>query len=125
MAALEKHKARLEKHKARLVKLTGDRVEEPPTLHPALAEVYRRKVEKLTQALNKEEQRSEAAEMLRSMIQTIRLVPEDGQLTIELVGELAGVLALTNEKTPRLVGPGGRRLMLVAGAGFEPAAFRL
>jgi hypothetical protein len=35
------------------------------------------------------------------MIQTIRLIPEDGALAIELVGELAGILALTNEKNPR------------------------
>jgi hypothetical protein len=36
----------------RLVDLTRDQVEEPPMLHPGLAEVYRRKVEKLTEALN-------------------------------------------------------------------------
>ena len=94
-------------------------------LHPGLAEVYWRKVEKLTQALNKDELRSEAAEMLRSMIQATRFLPEDGALAIELVGELAGILALTNEKNPRLYGPGARQLTLVAGAGFEPAAFRL
>jgi hypothetical protein len=37
-------------------------------LHPGLAEVYRRKVEKLTEALNKEGLRAEAAEILRSTI---------------------------------------------------------
>ena len=30
----------------------------------------------------------------------VRLVPEDGELAIELVGELAGILTLTNEKKP-------------------------
>ena len=115
----------LEGRKACLVELTRDQVEEPPLLHPGLADVYRRKVEKLTQALNKEELRSEAAETLRSMIQAIRLVPEGGELAIELVGELAGILALTQEKTPRPFGPRGREVTLVAGAGFEPAAFRL
>jgi site-specific DNA recombinase len=63
--------------------------------------------------------------MLRSMIQAIRLAPENGELMIELVGELAGILALTNEKSPRPLGPRGRQVTLVAGAGFEPAAFRL
>jgi len=82
--------AALEERKARLVELTRNQVEDPPMLHPGLAEVYRRKVEKLTEALNKDELRSEAAEMLRSMIQAIRLVPENGELMIELVGELAG-----------------------------------
>jgi site-specific DNA recombinase len=123
--AMKDEMAGLEDRKARLVELTRDQVEEPPMLHPGLAEVYRRKVAKLTEALNKEELRPEAAEMLRSMIQAIRLVPEHGELTIELVGELAGILALTKEKSPRPVGPGARQLTLVAGAGFEPAAFRL
>ena len=68
----------LEQRKARLVDLTRDQVEKPSMLNPGLAEVYRRKVEQLTEALNKEELRAEAAEILRSTIQTIRLVPEDG-----------------------------------------------
>jgi site-specific DNA recombinase len=117
--------AALEERKARLAESTRDQGEEPPILHPGLAEVYRRKVEKLTHALNKERLRAEAAETLRSMIQAIRLIPEDAGLAIELVGELAGILALTNEKSPRPYGPGARQLTLVAGAGFEPAAFRL
>lgn len=79
----------------------------------------------MTEALNEEGLRTEAAEMLRSMIQAIRLVPESGELAIELVGELAGRLAMTNEKNPRPFGPRARQLTLVAGAGFEPAAFRL
>ena len=57
--------------------------------------------------------------MLRSMIQTIRLVPENGELTIELIGELAGILAVTSEKSPRLCGPGGRQVTLVAGARYQ------
>ena len=117
--------AALEERKARLVELTRNQVEDPPMLHPGLAEVYRRKVEKLAEALNKDELRSEAAEMLRSTIQTIRLVPENGKLAIELVGELAGILALNQEKSPRPFGSGARQITLVAGAGFEPAAFRL
>ena len=36
------------------------------------------------------------------MVQTIRLIPENGELAIDLVGELAGVLAVTNKKTPEL-----------------------
>ncbi len=59
------------------------------------------------------------------MIQAIRLVPEGGELAIELVGELAGILALPNENRPRPFGSGAGQATLVAGAGFEPAAFRL
>ncbi len=53
-----------------------------------------------------EELRAEAAEILRSTIQTIRLVPEEGELAIELVGELAGILALGKEKSPGHLGQG-------------------
>ena len=49
--------AALENCKARLVESTRDQIEAPPMLHTALAEVYRRKVGKLTEALNKEELR--------------------------------------------------------------------
>lgn len=52
--------AALEERRARLIELTRDQLEEPPLLHPGLAEIYRRKVETLTQALNKDELRSEA-----------------------------------------------------------------
>ena len=58
------------------------------------------------------------------MIETIRLIPQDGELAIELVGELAGILALSKENRPRPGGAGAGQITLVAGAGFEPAAFR-
>jgi hypothetical protein len=38
-------------------------------------------------------------EIIRSLIDEIRLVPEDGALKIELRGELAGILALASEST--------------------------
>jgi len=42
---------------------------------------------------------------LRSLIDEIRLVPEDGRLKIELVGDLAGILALTaGSKKPAAAG---------------------
>jgi hypothetical protein len=53
------------------------------------------------------------------MIQTIRLIPEDGALAIELVGDLAGILALTDEKNPRAGSSGVRQLTLVAGACYD------
>jgi site-specific DNA recombinase len=125
MPSMKDEAAALEERKARLLGLTREQAQEPPMLHPGLADVYRRKVEKLREALNKEELRSEAAEILRSTIEAIRLVPEDGELAIELVGELAGILALGQEKSPRPFGSGAGQVTLVAGAGFEPAAFRL
>ncbi len=55
--------------------------------------------------------------MLRSLISEIRLIPQDGALAIELVGALAGILALGKEERPRPFGSGAQ-LTLVAGVGF-------
>ena len=93
-------------------------------LHPNLAEVYRQKVENLRGALNDDETRGEAVEILRSLIDEIRLVPEDGKLRIHLVGKLAALLALGQNKQP-VLDEDGLQLTLVAGVGFEPTTFRL
>jgi site-specific DNA recombinase len=94
-----------------------------PRLHPNLAELYRQKVMSLAEALNEENTRLEAAECIRQLIEEIRLVPKNGKLQVELYGELAALLSLAN-KHPRSKGA-GVQITLVAGAGFEPATFRL
>jgi hypothetical protein len=58
------------------------------------------------------------------LIREIRLVPEQGLLEIEIVGDLAAILALTERK--RSAGKsGGPEITVVAGGGFEPPTFRL
>ncbi len=69
----------------------------------------------LSSALNVPARRQEAAEALRGLIEAITLVPVDGALQIELVGALAGILALGKEERPR-PGARGRKITLVAGA---------
>ncbi|VVT04919.1 recombinase zinc beta ribbon domain-containing protein [Rhizobium sp. EC-SD404] len=83
----------LEERKRQL-KQTQPTAPEPPRLHPGLSELYRRKVSDLRASLNDDALKVEAAERLRSLLSAIRLIPEDGQLQIELVGELAAILAL-------------------------------
>jgi hypothetical protein len=61
-----------------------------PRLHPKLADLYRQRVERLHEELNRVELRSEAAQALRGLIDEVRLIPEDGRLEIELLGDLAG-----------------------------------
>jgi hypothetical protein len=46
-----------------------------PDVHPNVAELYRRKVERLTEALNDPEDRAEAASALRGVIEKIVLTP--------------------------------------------------
>ena len=102
---------------ARRVELLAQKQAAPPPrprLHPNLAELYRKKVINLAEALNDEDSRLKAAECLRALIEEIRLVPEDGKLRVELYGELAALINLANEH-PRSKGT-GVQVTLVAGA---------
>ena len=57
---------------------------QPHAFTPNLAELYRQKVERLHQELNRPELRTEAARALRDLIDEVRLLPENGGLEIEL-----------------------------------------
>ena len=57
--------------------------EPPPLLHPSMADLYRRKVEELAAALQREDTRLEAQ---KCSVDSIVLTPEKGQLRIELRG---------------------------------------
>jgi site-specific DNA recombinase len=99
-----------------------------PFIHPNLALVYRDRVSALHEALKSPDTSAEAFNTVRSLIDVIRLVPEDGRLRIELRGELAGILAIgTDTREPGHLSTAGlcEQIKMVAGAGFEPAAFRL
>ncbi len=76
-------------------------------LHPNLAEVYRDKIATLEVALAADETRTQAADLLRSLIDEVRLIPENGRLEIQLVGDLPAMLAFANG-TPRRADPAGR-----------------
>ena len=71
--------------------------EAPPLLHPSMTDLYRSKVEELAAALQREDTRPEASEMLRGLIDSIVLTPEKGQLRIELRGNLAAMLAAAQQ----------------------------
>jgi site-specific DNA recombinase len=98
----------------------------PPLLHPSMADVYRTKVEGLAAALQREDTRLEASETLRGLIDAIVLMPEKGQLRIELRGNLAAMLAAA-QQTKRSPETGDLHvpIQLVAGGGFEPPTFGL
>ena len=106
---------------------------DPITLHPGLADIYARKVANLAHALNAEDTKAEAADILRSLIDKLILTPDPTAPNghkIELFGELGAILSLCNngmgqKAKNRTVGAGVLQVTMVAGAGFEPAAFRL
>jgi len=103
----------LENRKLELVSSVAAAPAKAVRLHPNLAEIYRAKVARLHEELNRPELREEASAAIRSLIEEVRLVPSDGKLEIELAGALAGILALTSNN-PRRAGQ-GLQVTLAAG----------
>ncbi|WP_183267562.1 recombinase family protein [Acidocella aromatica] len=122
----------LEAREDELHALLASRPEAEPSLHPNLATIYREKVAALHEALADPATKDEAFNIIRTLIDEVRLVPEDGQLRVEIRGALAGILALSvqNDKTARVHPDGSvsvlvEQMKLVAGARFELTTFRL
>ena len=68
--------------------------------------------------------------LLRSLIDRIVVHPpntDDGEVLIDIEGDLAGILSIAykSKKAARLSPDDLVQIKLVAGAGFEPATFRL
>jgi site-specific DNA recombinase len=91
----------------------------PIRIHLKRSELYSRKVEQLAASLNDEAIRLEAAEVMRGLIDKIVLTPEGDVLKAELHGDLAHILALTEESTIKANAPAfgrGVKPSVVAGA---------
>lgn len=128
-----------EARKAELTTLLATAEEPPALLHPNMATHYREQVSHLHTSLREEteEKRLEAGEVLRSLVQRIVLTPENGELKIELIGDLAGILTIavkegaplrTQKSRPEraaVLSNLASQVEMVAGAGFEPTTFRL
>ena len=98
-----------------------------PRLHPNLATIYKEKIANLIQALNNPNTLIEANTAIRQLIERVQLIPVNGELKIELYGELAALLKLGTEpknEYPQAESE-GVQITLVAGVGFEPTTFRL
>jgi site-specific DNA recombinase len=105
--------ARREELKAKLAAADAP----PPLLHLEMADLYRQKVTTLAQALEQPETRTEATEALRGLVDAIVLTPTDGELKIELKGNLAAMLsAATNAKRSPETGDLSLQVEMVAGA---------
>ena len=65
-----------------------------PVIHPNISGIYRKKVERLTEALNNPEDRNEAAEAIRALVEkiTLRPGPNRGEIDATLHGELGTIL---------------------------------
>ena len=98
--------------------------------HPNLAQEYRNKVSNLEKVLANPVTHPETVASIRSQIERITLTPNaEGRLDVQLYGDLAQILQFCEMGERKRQRPGrgkpGRELSVVAGAGFEPATFRL
>jgi site-specific DNA recombinase len=120
--------ARIALRREELETLLAGTQPEQVLLHPNMAAEYRRQVANLAQVLNRKENRGEAADILRSLVDRIELRPNQrGKLEIDLYGHLAGILTLAGKKDRPLDqnDQSVQQVKVVAGVGFEPTTFRL
>src|SRR5690606_14525259 len=117
----------IEKRKKELELFLAEADEPPPLLHPSMALQYRKRVQQLYDALQDEDEgkRIEAADTLRSLVDQIVLTPVDGKVEIDGQGDLAGILTISAQRKNPAASAAGLQVKMVAGAGFEPATFRL
>lgn len=65
----------LEARKAELTELLADAVEPPPLLHPNMLEIYRQRIWTLYKSLQSEDGEAGAAEVFRTLVDQVTLVP--------------------------------------------------
>jgi site-specific DNA recombinase len=124
-AALQQRLDDLETRKAALEARLAAPAPTPVRLHPNLAQLYRKKVAELHSALSDPELSAEALELIRGLIERVELHPAEDGFRIELVGEIANMVTLSAGAESVTSAMERASVKVVAGAGFEPATFRL
>ena len=109
----------------REIEYTLSGIDEAPVLfHPSMSLQYQAEIGRLIETLNSEKSRSEASELMRSLINKIVLTPNSAgtELTIDLFRDLVGVLAMARkgEKPLDTSDIETMGLKLVAEEGLEP-----
>ena len=122
----------LETRQGEVAKELAGLLDEPVRLHPNLAAIYRRKVAALQNLLENDATRTEAVEIIRSLVDQVIFRPTtEAGLEVELVGDIARMVHLaqnSNENKPvsgAVLDEFARSVKVVAGVGFEPTTFRL
>jgi site-specific DNA recombinase len=99
----------LEARKAELAAAVTAAYVIPPLLHPNLSDRWRTEIMELRQALEEDRCDAEAREAVRHMIDEIRPYDPDGELSIDVKGNLAAILNAASPESWQL------QLALVAG----------
>ena len=123
----------LEQRRARLAAAIAAAPQPAPRLHPNLAELYRQKVANLRAALTDPTTRTEALNILRGLVERVMVTAVAGGFEIELVGEIAHIVAMAagsrngNAASGEAAVSGvfASSVKVFAGRGFEPLTFRL
>ncbi|WP_156383976.1 zinc ribbon domain-containing protein [Methylobacterium sp. Leaf456] len=109
-----------------LTELLIEKNPEPVLLHPNMALRYRKEVTALVDALNHDERRDEAAELIRSLVERIVLTPDpNGKgLLVDLNGDLAGILNIATkaDRAKNAQQLDLKRIRMVVGMDFAAAA---
>ncbi|WP_318527508.1 recombinase family protein [Defluviimonas sp. WL0002] len=95
----------------------------PVRLHPNLSEIYRRKVMALAETLADPEIRTAALDTIRGLINAVTVHERSDGTTVELEGAITAMIELAQPEAGKSLDPCS--VKVVAGAGFEPATFRL
>ena len=129
--ALKNRASELERRRAELAIALEQHAPSVVRIHSNLCQLYEKKIGQLSDVLNEESNRAEASEILRALVDKVVLTPDpdNEKLRAELHGDIASILAFceddkSNKKLPGTNVPGSQ-FSVVAGAGFEPATFRL
>jgi site-specific DNA recombinase len=87
-----------------------------------MAEIYRQRIAALYEGLQNQDGKAEAAEVFRTLVDQVTLVPDAAELAIVLRGDLAAILRFAaNKKNPDVLSEAGvlgallSQVMLVAG----------
>jgi site-specific DNA recombinase len=92
-SAVRDHLATLEQRRLVLEAEVATATAPAPRLRPNLAEVYRRKLAALIEALGQEDG-AEARELVRGLVEQVTLYPEGSSQRVEVRDELAAILSL-------------------------------
>ena len=105
----------LEKQKARIEAKIAATPEAEPLLHPGLANIYRKAVAELQTFIRNPETSGEAFGLIRGLIDAVILMPVNGKLEIELRGDLASILALSEKNKAFSAKEKALQIKMVAG----------
>jgi hypothetical protein len=119
-------KTKLEELEARSAVIGAQLTAPPPTavrLHPQLSELYRQKVEDVSQTLADPEIRPMALETIRGLISAVTIHETSDGPRITLDGAITALVGLAQPGADAVINTGS--VKVVAGVGFEPTTFRL